>query len=95
MSRIESDAVIADPVAENIEEEETEQIANVPNMAESIGTEHTSDAEQNESTCSKCYALASRVIKLQKKISWLKKSKQKLNDSLNTVYIYFLIELGY
>ena len=33
MSRIESDA---DPVAENIEEEKTEQIANVPDMAESI-----------------------------------------------------------
>ena len=66
MSRIESDA---DPVAENIEEEKTEQFANVPNMAESIGTEHTSDAGQNESTFSKCDALASRVIKLQKKIS--------------------------
>ena len=92
MSRIESDA---DSVAENIEEEETDQIANVPDMAESIGTEHTSVAGQNESTCSKCDALASRVIKLQKKISWLKKSKQKLNDSLNAVYIHFLIELGY
>ena len=95
MSRIENDA---DPVAENIEEEETEQIANVPDMAKSIGTvttEHRSDAGQNESTCIKCDALASRVIKLQKKISWLKKSKQKLNDSLNAVYIYFLIELGY
>ena len=92
MSRIESDA---DPVAENIEEEENEQIANVPHMAEIIGTEHTSDAGQNESTCSKCYALASRVIRLRKKISWLKKSRQKLNDILNTVYIYFLIEFGY
>ena len=69
MSCIESDA---NPVAENIEEEETKQIANVPDMSESIGTEHTSDAGQNESTCSKCDALASRVIKLQKKISWLK-----------------------
>ena len=38
MSRIESDA---DPVAENIEEEETEEIADVPDIAESIGTEHT------------------------------------------------------
>ena len=37
VSRIESDA---DPVPENIEEEETEQIANVLDMAESIGTEH-------------------------------------------------------
>ena len=92
MSRIESDA---DPVSENIEEEETEQIADVPDMAESIGTEHTSDTRQIEGTCSKCDALASRVIKLQKKTSWLKKSKQKLNDSLNAVYIHFLIELGY
>ena len=92
MSRIESDA---DPVAEYIEEEETKQIANVPDMVENIGTEHTSDTRQNKSTCSKCDALASRVIKLQKKISWLKKSKQRLNDSLNVVYIYFLIELGY
>ena len=92
MSRIVSDA---DPVAENIKEEEIEQIADVPDVAESIGTEHTSDTRQNESTCSKCDALASRVIKLQKKISWLKKSKQKLNDSLNAVYIHFLIELGY
>ena len=66
MSRIESDA---DPVAENIEEEKTEQFANVPDMAESTGTEHTSGAGQNESTFSKCDALASRVIKLQKKIS--------------------------
>ena len=92
MSRIESDA---DPAAENIGEEETKEIANVLDMAESIDTEHANDAGQNESTCSKCDALASRVIKLQKKISWLKKSKQKLNDSLNAVYIYFLIELGY
>ena len=92
MSRIESDA---DPVAENIEEEETEEIADVPDMTESIGTEHTSDTRQNESSCSKCDALASTVIKLRKKISWLKKSKQKLNDSLNAVYIHFLIELGY
>ena len=88
MSHIESDA---DPVAENIEEEETEQIADVLDMAESIG----SDTRQNESTCSKYDALASRVTKLQKKISWLKKSKQKLNDSLNAVYNHFLIELGY
>ena len=49
MSRIESDA---DPVTENIEEEETEQITNVPDMAESIGTEYTSDAGQNERTLS-------------------------------------------
>ena len=35
--------------------------------------------------CNKCDQLANKITRLQKKISWLKKSKQKLNDSLNMV----------
>lgn len=73
-----------DPAVENIEDA-IERNA--------VGIEPTNDTQEQVTMCSKCDALASRVVKLQKKISWLKKSKKKLNDSLNVVYIDFLLVL--
>lgn len=89
MSRIARDV---DPAVENIEDA-IERNADVCDMTESVGIEHTNDTQEQVRMCSKCDALASRVVKLQKKISWLKKSKNKLNDSLNVVYIEFLLVL--
>ena len=80
VSRIESDV---DTIVEK-SEDEMEQNADVCDMPESIATEPTKDTPDDE-MCSKYDAPANRVIKLQKKISWLKKSKQKLKDSLNMV----------
>ena len=55
-------------------EDEMEQNADVCDMPESIATEPTRDTPDDE-MCSKCDTLANRVIKLKKKISWVKKSK--------------------
>ena len=74
------------PVVKNIEYE-AEPNAGVLDMPESIGMEPKNDSQDQDRMCSKCYVLADKVVKLQKKISWLKKSKKRLNDSLNVVYI--------
>lgn len=80
MSRTESDV---DSVGN-----EMGQNADVCDMKESIGFECTNDTgtQEQDEKCTKCDVLANRIVNLQKKISWLKKSKQKLNDSLNVVY---------
>ena len=71
-----------DHVVETIDE--IEQNTDVCDMAES-NNEPTNDTREPDEICSKCEEQTNKVIKLQKRIRWLKKSKQKLNNSLNVV----------
>jgi vacuolar-type H+-ATPase subunit H len=83
VSRIESDV---DPVVETIEDE-IQQNDDVQDATESDTEVPNEVPNDTREICSKCDVLAKKVIQLQKKISCLKQSKQKLSDSVNVVGI--------
>ena len=67
MSRTETDVDHVETI------DEIEQNTDVCDMAES-NNEPTNDTREPDEICSKCDELANKVIKLQKRIHWLKKN---------------------
>ena len=89
MSRIESEVV-----------SETEDTQSSAEMDTSIdGFEETSCAFDREDgkaeNCQNCDKLAKKVTRLQKKVSWLKRSKQKLQESILNEVMYSNYEVMY
>ena len=80
---------IIDPVVETIEDDldEIQQNDDVQDATESDTEVPNEVPNDTREICSKCDVLAKKVIQLQKKISCLKQSKQKLSDSVNVVGI--------
>ena len=50
-------------------------------------TEHNDDDDDVDPACKRCLVLEQKIFYYQKKISWLRKSKNELKDRLNKVNI--------